>query len=88
VGSEYMSRYEWALKVAKILNFDPNLIKDLTEDRDNSNSPPKPKRPNNLKLSNQKIIREMGVEFTPLSIALDEIRTKLLENIYLGESHV
>lgn len=72
VGDEYINRYEWVLEIAKELNFNAELVKPLETMPASS-----VKRPEELKLSNQKMIKTINYKMKGLSEALQEIKGKL-----------
>ena len=65
VGSDYMNRYEWALKIAEIFEKEKHLI-NPTDSKD-LNLPAK--RPN-ANLSNEKVQKDSGVKFSGLEQGL------------------
>ena len=66
VGKEYVSRYEWALKIAEVFNKDKALIKPIKSSKLNMNA----RRPN-ANLSNKKVEKDTGINFVTISEGLE-----------------
>ena len=77
VGKEYISRYEWALKIADVFNKDKTLIKPI----ESSKLKMKSKRPN-ANLSNKKIEKDTGITFATINQGLEIMKTS--GNIFIG----
>ncbi|MFH1943668.1 MAG: dTDP-4-dehydrorhamnose reductase [bacterium] len=67
-GKEWMSRYDFTLRICEVFHLDPDLIVKTTTDRLNQAAP----RPLRSGLKTDKIRREMGVRF---SSVVDGLRT-------------
>jgi len=72
VGSDYVSRYEWILKVADIFGFDKNLVKYKKSTDMNLQA----RRPN-ARLSNEKVEKETGIKLLGIEEGLKFMYKKL-----------
>jgi len=70
VGSEFINRYDWALKVANTFGLDKNLIEPITSDTLNL-----PAKRVNVNLSNRKIFQKTGIRMK----VIEEGLIKMLE---------
>lgn len=73
VGDEYLSRFEWAMKIAQELNLDQTLIEGCIADNSQI------KRPIHLRLDNQKIKQTLNFNFKKTNEYHAEIRSKILD---------
>ena len=68
VGSDYVSRYEWALKIAEFFNKEKNLIQPM-----NSEELTLPARRANVNLSNQKVQKETSIKMFSIEEGLNSM---------------
>lgn len=72
VGSDFINRYEWALKTARIFGLNQELIKPISSDKLNL-----PARRSNVKLANRKLFQKIGIKMNGVDEGLnDMIRIK------------
>jgi len=74
VGSDFVSRYDWALEVAKIFNLKINLINKINSDELNL-----PVKRANVHLSNQKVEQETGYKMIGIKKGLEKMKDKLCQ---------
>lgn len=72
VGSDFLNRYEWSLKIADVFGKDKSLVKAV--DSSQFNLPAK--RPN-ANVSNEKVQKETGVEFFGVEEGLKKMKSRL-----------
>lgn len=70
VGSTFLNRYEWALKIAAVFGMDRSLVVPIDSSRLNLPA----KRPN-VRLSNAKLLRDTGVEMKGVDEGLAAMRS-------------
>lgn len=68
VGSEFINRYNWTLKVAKIFNLDKKLIEPITSD-----SLKLPVKRVNVNLNNGKLFRKTGIKMRYIEESLNHM---------------
>jgi len=68
VGSEYVSRYDWAISIAKIFGLDKTMIIPVSAKSLNL-----PVKRDNVHLNNEKICKKLGVHIRSIDESLDEM---------------
>lgn len=74
-GSDIINRYEFALKIAEVFNFDKNLIKRTTSEELNQKAP----RPKMAGLKVDKIKKELGVAPLGVQAGLEKLRQQMIK---------
>ena len=72
-GSEYLNRFEFALKTAKVFNLDPKLILETTTDKLNLPA----SRPLKSGLKIDKIKKELGFTFSSVTEGLEQMKSQM-----------
>ena len=69
VGSEFINRYDWALKVADTFGLDKNLIEPIT-----SNTLSLPAKRVNVNLGNKKLFQKTGIRMNNIQDGLNDMK--------------
>ena len=75
-GSEFISRYDYACKIAEAFDLDKSLLQPLKYNDLNL----KTKRPLKGGLTNKKSIQLTGLSYTPLEVALKDMKEKMKDD--------
>ena len=73
VGDDYINRYEWALKVCKLFNWNINNVKEIS-------SPPLTSvpRPRNIQLSNEKVKNTININLHGIEYGLRLMKQEII----------
>jgi len=69
VGDSYVNRYQWALEIAKVFDFDKNLIKGI-----NSGTLNLPAKRPNCNIDNSKIKSDLGIKLSTIEEGLETMK--------------